>query len=727
MEYKILLNNTEYDITNSIDFNSMTTQQRIDDAFASGSLAFASIDLKKNIPPYTLLNIYDNGVLTAQWFISSNTSLNPLEGITYHNCDLLELTAILECFVLGSKNFSVTGTNTYDKDKVDIICKLMADKYKIQVKHNLNYSEQIEYTFSAGTTMYSALSEIATRYNERVRVKSIIDNTITIESISYDAAARLNYELNPNKILKVENTQSVNDYGLILETEAVNVIDRTNSVTEILTVRGDNAVCTDEEVKLYTSTRYEKINELWAKISGVYCSDFIAYIDSSMHDLLMGGSLNTIYHTFSEWVAIANWLEPIYTKYGYFIDREIFDNFEFTATYDGTKILFRLNTDTEFEAWLPYECLTQEIWSALDTPTRTLYPYYQSGSNEIYSLNLRYKDDFWNNWFTHLSRGPFLSHPNYNKINVDGDSINKIIYYVRTHYVAQAFEPDLFNTLFKVVYTPMVDVFVDNSKTLQPTNENAIKGYSRSYNNGANFIDYDLLIDSMEQSNNMLGVEEITLIYDSTNGGPNVTNSFVYDGVTWYIASINEDYDLSQRIMTINATRSYCKVADAIGVATQFNATKNALNNIIDRPIHFEYNTAIHFDRNNLNDLYIGIAINGNIENKIYKKATLLNVGNKYQLYCEAQDQYVLARKFVRVLGEGAELLDVPYTDSNAEIQELLLYIVTIKDLTLAQSKELPHYNGTPASSVFVGRKNIYKDQREKLAFTITLKNVNIE
>ena len=83
--------------------------------------------------------------------------------------------------------------------------------------------------------------------------------------------------------------------------------------------------------------------------------------------------------------------------------------------------------------------------------------------------------------------------------------------------------------------------------------------------------------------------------------------------------------------------------------------------------------------------------------------------------------------KFVRVIGEGAELLDVSYTDSNAEIEELLLYIATIKDLTLAQSKELPHYNGTPAGSVFVGRKNIYKDQREKLAFTITLKNVTIE
>ena len=134
--------------------------------------------------------------------------------------------------MVGSKSFSVTGTNKKDKDKIKILLDLINQKYGVNITFpNLTlhyiFTYEREYVFSAGTTLFDALNEISKNYNYRIFVKSIDGKKIVIDYINL---TNLPLEtINSNDLLSKTKIQNAENYCKYLESESTNVIDTTNT------------------------------------------------------------------------------------------------------------------------------------------------------------------------------------------------------------------------------------------------------------------------------------------------------------------------------------------------------------------------------------------------------------------------------------------------------------------------------------------------------------------
>ena len=258
MNVKVYYNNNWVDITNNILVGQITLADRCDEAFGVGNFTFESNNITDLIPAYSRLIIDD-----VYYLCSSEITQNLITKTYIHNVEVLDATALFSRYIVGSKNFSVTGTNKDDYQKVSILTQLMNKKYNINIINPVNLrvlNKQIEYTFGAGTTLYDALCEILKNYNMRVKVKSILDDgTINWELLNLASATA--YTLNENNILNYTIRQNADDYCKRLEGEMNNVVDRTNLTTlKNFTCRIDDVKLDYDNCKLLLPTRIEKLD-----------------------------------------------------------------------------------------------------------------------------------------------------------------------------------------------------------------------------------------------------------------------------------------------------------------------------------------------------------------------------------------------------------------------------------------------------------------------------------
>ena len=132
ISYNIYINGTPYDVTDDI-ISNVINQNRSDDSFAIGTLKIKTNQISKAIPPYSFMSVNIDGVY-EQYLVSSKASpYLSYNGLYVHEIEVIEPTAKLCCYIIGSKSFSTTGSNKLDSEKLKILAKLLDWEYGIKL------------------------------------------------------------------------------------------------------------------------------------------------------------------------------------------------------------------------------------------------------------------------------------------------------------------------------------------------------------------------------------------------------------------------------------------------------------------------------------------------------------------------------------------------------------------------------------------------------------------
>lgn len=770
MQFLIEYNNKTIDVTDGILSKTFEYQDRIDEAFATGSVQMKTNKINQNIPPYSIMKSIEDS--NTEYYLCSSDINKYLTNDKYvHNITLLEPTAILECFIVGSKAFSTTGTNTYDYNKIEILCRLMEQKYNVTLFLTSvirNFIEEHDFSFAPGTTLFSALTEIATKYNYRPKVLSIDKSVITVTFINLESNEV--YTIDDSKVLNYYASQNVDGYCKYLEGEMTNVIDR-NCIVDIpnITARSEDVLLSDDTAIIMLPTRVEEIIDFNVRKKAVltgsvrYNLDAIPEILEEVNKLDVVWSVESEYlyivkhltMTLKEWVELNvlpleinfNGVSVVYNMpeylwdnyYSKYFDDDFYKNQVFTLRYEydvsnGVEIVkglgFYINDNENWSMGftgtmklpLIQNLLEKEQWDLLPASEQPKYAVYDTGGNKIYNLNSEYKTDIWNQLI-----GKDVGNIFKEIDNIDySEDFDNMSFWIRIKGSEEASSPGEY--LYGVKYIAITNPSIVHEKKDTPSNEKVYKSISRSYDKSSSAIDYDLLIDSFEKTNSMLGRPEVTIEYDIGDmPEPYAGQKVIYNGLDFYIISVVYKYTFSKDYAELNLARTYYKIADAIGVKTQFNLVKNPLNQIIERPIFIKMKipAAQYLVLPNvLNNLYFRFAFSSG--KTVFKKCIFMTHNKTYHAYCETLDQYSFDKKVFGTKGKR-ECRDIAYCDEHNECESFSVSVVYISHLTYEETLLMPEYTGT--YTVFYSENDIllYKDAREKLTFTIEFeKNVEV-
>lgn len=716
---------TEIDITNEVVSNTLS-QSRSDDAFSMGQFKLKTSQIGGAIPPYTFLTIENEGI-TEQYLASSRVShYLTYENLYVHEVELLEPTAYLSCFIIGAKAFSTTGSNKQDSEKLEIIKRLMAFQYTLTLTFdstNITHSEK--YSFPENTNLFTALNEIALRHNCRVKATftNYLRNQITISFI--DVSGGSVYTLSEDRILTKTFYQSSDDYCDTLECVAQNVIDRDviNRV-EGLVPKGDGVVVGDDAIYLELPVRAEKVTRLEANIKVNLTLEL--KLNYSLSDTL--GNPQGDIGTFDYWVSLAPQLEEIYTRFLYPLDRTEIGSLDFFVEEvdlnDEQYVAFSLYDDLDLYADIPLVVLPKEQYDILSAIDKPKYAYFQPYSNRIEGISEYANTDLWTSIFTGI-QGPVVRYADFNALNLNEDIVNDAIFkHAYVHYSYSPSENFSVDRLYNAEYIACADMKLQSYKSIEPTNESNWKEIRRTYGNSANFIDYNKLTKSMQTTVDMLGIEECSIEYNTTGiTPPYATQKIFVDGIPYYVASVEYENSLRRTTATINLTRNYNKVCEAIGIPTGYNQTRLPNDDIIDRMVYVEFTADTTFLKKNL---YVQFYFRkGNWTKTLYKRATPFTDDNGITIVIEATDHYCFDKSVSRGTG-GFIMTEHPYGDDNNEFEEVALGLCyPPHDLTLTEARNLPlvseDWETLTDESVVV-----HKDARERLIFTIRINNANI-
>lgn len=738
---EIYLDNKWSDYTSCVNQNGVVRQSRCDEAFATGSMQLWC-DRSTNIPPYSIMRI--NG---EEYWICSSTSHRYLtkNSLYIHDVELLELTAILSCYILGSKAFSITGTHTYDYEKVYIICELMSQKYGVNFEFDGSESilnKQQEFVFGPGTTMYDALIEIIKSYQD---TKLKVVNYDEINSTFSLGLTTIHEEvdIDEDRIVSESFNQNSEEYGAILESEMTNVIDRSNIiVVSHMSLRADEVHMTEDNSCLILPTRIESVKSFKVRLNQYLESIIITLGEDCENVGALGGT-----HSFGEWLTHLEPHKEIHNRVLYFknylVQRASIDysglkksNWSFSKQGSSYKLYLNPNEITMLSAPIDISSLILPIdkWNMLPDKDKPKYVYYSSGSNRIEGMNNYYKNDFWST-LTGYKVNPFLQEsgiyvdtlPN-ERIYYNDDSSSGI--YMTGGIDLQLHSPTQ-EHCFDVEYYPITDPFVSSKKSIKPFNENSIKKLSKTYDKSSNYIDFDRMINSLEINNSTTGLPECTIEYILNKGNiiPRAGAIIQRYGSEWYVASVVCTSNYGSSMVTLNLVSNYNKVAEAIGLKSQYNATKNPLQGIIDRPLLYQ----VSFENRRYlpNNIYAKITLydDANIFSKktLYKRAVLMVENGVTYAYVEAYDQYALDNQAIRVNGSNYSINAVSYCNEFNEISRISISLGTISSLTREESLKLPVYDGDLFQTLVEPEiQKVYKDARERLIFTFKMDNCKV-
>lgn len=775
-------NGTTCDLSSDIENNSLRINGRCDEAFASGSCRAITSLLSQNIPPYTVCEIDGE-----QWLCSSEcTKYQNTANLYVHNIQLLEITAILECFILGTKVLS-TGT---DKAKFQKVLDLINDKYNVSVflvagLQTLLESQLNDYVFGSGTTLFEVATQMLTRLNCRPKVFLITydpnDNykmNISIESINLINNGSA-YNLDWNRITQHTLNQTNENYSKFLETEANNVVDRNNlTYDKFLTERTDETRLTQDNGKLYATSKIESVSKFEINaVASLEIRNLSGYTNFSNYIQTITSSHDVIYSDFRSLLngeTLLVWLQEIASSLNQYyqdttlyqklaqhcqtvgIDIDIVLNTSYEAN-SGTQYTFTQNgieiTDWKYNLFpvgtsqLPiniFNCTPIDITShivekaeyeAMEYCIQPAYCYYTKGSNVIDGMHVIRNDDLWNAIANAIGggyTGPMLDEA-LRDVNVSNSSVQTDYTDTTTNLTTNIGSSIAARSgLYNISYVPINNPRMIQEKVDTPANETAYKSFTRTYQVSSSQIDYDRLTTSMEQYCDMLGKQELTVEYDITGLAsiPTLAQQISVLNVNFYLMSYEIVNHTTHKVMTLNLCKSYYKVADAIGVAYQYNATRLPVEGIVERPVY-----VLVDDISNIssvisnNDIYLRLTFdpNGVAPRTIITRASLMINGNKRVLYCEAEDQFSFGRKIENYTSNNLtyEVIEyVPYGDTNNEVETLTAQVITInEEITYAKSRKFPDGTAITDYSV-IGQKTIvlHKDAREKLTFTIEIK-----
>lgn len=761
MEYiqsiKLRLNNEWRDVSEGLITSSeITLTKRSDEVFGVGHLKMV-LDIDYSIPPYSLLLIND-----SEYYLCKSTSNKYLtrENTYFHDFEILEPTAILACYLIGSKSFSITGRHRNDAQKLLIIGDLILVKYGVHLIldssiHSI-FTQEREYQFGSGTTLYDALIEIAKYYNAKPIVDNLSEDTIYLQFRIFDED-NATFEIDNSRILKVEVNQNTDEYCNYLESEMQNVVDRTNTTwVRGLTTRipyEEGAKMDTSNARLILPSRIEKIKTFIgygpSTIKGINISmptdTYQVFFDgldiengkggASLLDIennypYYEGTFGNIFQAVSgniqngrdHTAPINDMLNELIAKYN--IDRRDIASAKFRFNQSentGLKTIEEFTTTTKID--LTSRILEMSVYEILPAADRVRYCFYTSGSDTVDGMYEFYKDDFWNNLLG-VSKNPFLAGSTQENISDDSYSV-KITFDISSKQA----NPILW--VFDIEYYPIADFFMKSDKSILPLNEASYKVISGSYNNSSNFVDFDRANYSIQKNNDILGQPSILIEYNSRGlSSPEINDTVYFNGQLWYISMFSRTVCLSSDRALINLVRDYNKVAEAIGVETQFSATKNPTNHQVDRYVYAEQTMPEEFQLPN--NLYLKLTFDmyDGSSRILYKNAVLYYDSHTAYLTCKALSNYCLDRKVDKSKNESslASIKDISYVDENNEFYKVKIDVVSLNDMTAEDYKNLPELESTTKETLIISGNSfkVYKDARERLIFTLKLNNVII-
>lgn len=700
------------DITSQIR-NRISYDRRVDEVFDSGSFTFESKTIDYNIAPNTLCEIDGE-----YWLCSSECTKIITTEYYNHNVSLIELTYLLHTIILGSKAFSNKGQYKTHNDKLNVIQALMSEKLRVSFEDVDNTFEiepfidfkniEREFTFGPGTSAFQMLLEIGKTVDAIPRMKYVEGTqTITWDYLGNNSI----FTLEDKKVLGIKYFQDVENYTAMLEAEITNVVDRdTIATVNNLFVSSEDAIITADNQTLILPSRAEEIKRIEINVPfnfGFSISEVpTSYFETLTPDDTDGADelyyLSTLLND-STFAPVAKEFSRILIARGLYItDDTLFRRWSGgmyeLLSYTGSVGMIRPFNITNY-------IKEQKQWDLLDISDKPNFMYYSSGSSAIQGLYDKYKGDLWSN-ILNVTTGPVLK-------KVFNDLNSTIEFDYGTIMINNTMDESYHNPLnltFNVQYVPMIDTYIrsDNAKT--PFNELSVKPTSRSFEASASISDFNLLVNSINKTNEMLGMPEITITYEGANY-PLPANLIEIKNSNYYVSSVQTSVVSGKYINYINLVSNYSKVAEVFGVATQYESTKLPLTGIIDRFVYCGEFSGI----DEATGIRLGIPRVGNY----YKRGTELSYKNSKYLIVSADDNYTFTRGAAingNLIADGYENKQYGYGDSYNEMNYYNIDIIKEPNtVSVATARDLPNISDyTTLKSTQI---SVYKDARERLIF----------
>ena len=772
----IFYNNKEIEIFPN---ETIKIDERFDQIQDSITFTFYSSEITKNVEPFTLMTIQSNAFsaenLSKQFWIKTKCrSVIGSKNVYEHEATCYELTKILQALLLGSKAFSVVkNVENYNSnyDRINIICSLMRDKYAYIFKLDSNMQgrmqQEREFSFGSGTTMYDALLEIM---NTEGCVPRVINYNPTVRAltISYDDIDGIVSQNVQETIFEDvsfdEIDQNVDEYCSQVETEMNDVIDRNTYSTVYLTPRSESNVVSFDNGCLITPENIEDIKQLsigmdltapfkapLLYMDARYFSQFpdsdriptanaqtpipedVAFKDTTSTFALMKltDEGKKIYEEAKRTIGIYEGADTNYYKGSFWFYRnyKVVNN---KAISSGVTFMFAMSNykyDISMPSGYYYVPITQIVlekkqYDLLETLEKPNFIYFEHGSNKIDGFANSENNDFWNS-FLGTQRNPPIQSYNFNLYDQILD-MNNITYEIvengtpivmgvatNTIYICYDTNKNYFEKSYKLKYYTMSSMSnVEEKETLLNTKMKT----SRSYNNGANNIDYNLVINGMKREVNHLGLP-CKIIQSMTNVSLGTHTSLGY--VVEKITDILVERD--SFIYTYFIYEDAFQIAAAIGVDSQYEATNIPSTGVLKRYLYYEIIASDEFKNKILNEeTPVMLLIDKN--KSLFMSRYYDN--NKIILTAKMKDNYAFASKMVVSSYNSNYYGNKDVGIDNGFQKELSFQIYAIDDLTKENLDNYPEINLSNQSNYKTSTisRAIYKDSREQLIFTFCIK-----
>ena len=773
-----------YDVSNDVIINSVEIQERADFSFECGSFKIVTSQIDYNIPPYSIVKIIDDSV-TKYYCVSSECNSYLTTGKWVHDCTLLALESILECYILGAKTWSLNNVGSDYK-----VCQFTTNLLKLNDSgfafdnsnsYSLLVNAHNEYTFPDGTTYYEAFKQIANKNEIRLKLSVVnFDTTSMFYRISLMGENQANYTLsNSDGALSFKMLQNVDDYCKYLLTCGSDVVDRGFKTTfKNLTVRASNGVVVDaDHTELILPTRVEGITKL--VINGYIGIGNMKiksngwdenYVDANIDDY-DSTSKWTVAKTLYQWRTLSP-LTGWQAVYDLWLKDLGLDNAYFKVVYyrSGSSSIwagqtFAVICDEDGDEYYSVDGSQKYHWysnldmtdylleknefEAKDVSFQPNYLVYTSGGNSITNFNAQYKNDFWGAIMSITNHGMFNNNHSYSFSDSNGDYSISYIYSIGPGDS----QSNPIDYTFDVECVPISNPILIDEKNDTPSNEDNYKPMTRTYSMGDNnglVVDLKALTNDIDKQNETLGKIEAVLeadssklLYEEEDDGdtydveyiptPNDGLIFEFKGKTYtfYVSSFVKRYTATKCTYQLNLTKTRFKIADAIGVDYQFNPTYLPLENIVERSLFFETTINNFGGYVNSGTFLIEIVFHngsGTTYQRLCAMPVVMKTKGYWVLYCEAMDNIVFGMSTNDVSSTKKSINNISYGDSEANCSYISVYILQSSgSLSSSESYKLPL---VPTSSMYATsvyeNKLIYKDSREKLTFTIKVNDSSL-
>ena len=732
MQVEIRLNNSWVDVSNYI-VGAITIDRRVDEVLDSGAFTFVSKEINYNIPPLTIC-IVDGEI----WLCSSECNevipSNPKEY--NHNVTLIELTYYLQCYIVGTKAMSNTGTMyPTNKDKCKALVDFINNKYSLifgdkanQFKFDTNafndsrWKLEREFMFGSGTTLFQALLEIGKTCNAIPRLKggsaSITGGDIYI--IYWDLLDNNSeFKINNTKVLTKKYNQNVDEYTAILESEVNDVVDRTTTTkVNNLSVRSDTYIITDDNQVLITPSRIESVKKFEVNVLTLQEYSIRFIFSPQLLKLDRPPGTLDVPITNDLWKQIFQDNSNYDVIYDFLKQRGLLNETLMISRLDDTHYaisvvnFYKDTTPTKID--LTDKILEKTRYDLLEALEKTKYCYYTYNDNVIRGIYEYIHDDFWGA-ISGTKKFPMLHYvidDYFNATTIGGlnfvyqENINANIAFYK-QYPDSIHNTDVLenpmNYTFNLEYTPITSTFIISNNDKKPFNEESNKLVSRSFQLADSMSDFDLLVNSINKNNNMMGLPEVSISYYGNNY-PKPRDLIKIKNKNYYVSSVQTTILLGQYTSVINLVKEYNKIAEVFGVKTQYESTRLPLNNIIDRIVYCG-----EFDvTNNLANL--GILLS---PYSLFKYGSILNYNNEKYLVVETDDNYNFAcsnEANSNFTGSQRENKQNPYANSNNEAVTYYIFVARLKE-----NLDKTHYDNYP--NVISGDYSLYNNQREIIVY----------